>query len=176
MRSSIRIIATSSVDLEKEVQINGFNKQLFDLLGGGKPLIVPPLRKRKKDLRQLVEYLLELYSSQAGKSITGIDVDVYKSIMAYDWPGNTDELRAVIRRAVNLTQSSRLSPEDILIGMAPQFAGRPGFNLLRLDRIRQLFLSGAFPNVAQLITGSHFFVDYLSGFLGQSKAWLKHIS
>ena len=169
MRSSIRIVATSSVDLEKEVEINGFNKQLLDLLGGGKPLIVPPLRKRKKDLRQLTEYLLELYSGQVGKSISGIDVDVYKSIMAYDWPGNTDELRAVIRRAVNLTQSNRLSPEDILIGMAPQFSGKPGFNLLRLDRIRQLFLSNAFPNAAQLIAGFFFVLIICLGFLGSQK-------
>ncbi len=167
--SSIRIIATSSVDLEKEVQINGFNKQLFDLLGGGNPLMVPPLRKRKKDLRQLTEYLLELYSEQVGKSITGIDVDVYKSIMAYDWPGNTDELKAVIRRAVNLTQSSRLTPEDILIGMAPQVAGGLSFNLLKLDRIRQLFLSSAFPNVAQLIAGLFFVLIICLGFWGSQK-------
>jgi len=166
MRTSIRIIATSSVDLEKQVQINGFNKQLLDLLRGGKPLIVPPLRKRKKDLRQLTEYLLELYSGQVGKSIAGIHVDVYKSIMAYDWPGNTDELRAVIRRAVNLTRSSRLTPEDILIGTAPQVTGRLSFNLLKLDRIRQLFLSSAFPNAAQLITAFFFMLIIYLGFLG----------
>jgi DNA-binding NtrC family response regulator/ferredoxin len=167
--SSIRIIATSSVDLEKEVQINGFNKQLFDLLGGGKPLIVPPLSKRKKDLRQITEYLLKLYSSQTGKSITGIDLDVYKSIMTYDWPGNTDELRAVIRRAVNLTQNSRLTSEDILIGMVPQLTGGLRFNLLRLDRIRQLFLSNAFPNIAQLIAGFFFVFIICLGFWGSQK-------
>ncbi len=32
--------------------------------------------------------------------------DVYKNIMSYDWPGNTDELKVVIRRAVNLAQGS----------------------------------------------------------------------
>ncbi|MGB2689325.1 MAG: sigma 54-interacting transcriptional regulator, partial [Desulfobacterales bacterium] len=169
MHSSVRVMATSSVDLSQRVQDGRFNEQLFDMLGESQILIVPSLRKRKKDLRQLTEHLIEHYSRQAGKSIAGIDLDAYKSIMAYDWPGNTDELGAVIRRAVNLTQSSRLTPEDILIGMAPQLAGRLRFNLLRLDRVRQLFLSSAFPNAAQLITAFFFVLIIYLGFFGSQK-------
>ena len=61
-----------------------------------------PLETEKKDLRQLTEHLLEHYSRQAGKSVKGIDLDVYKSIMAYDWPGNVRELQNVLRRYVTL--------------------------------------------------------------------------
>ena len=166
MHSSVRVMATSSLDLGQRVQDGRFNQQLFDMLGESQTLIVPPLRKRKKDLRQLAEYLLKHYSRQAGKSVVGIDLDVYKSIIAYDWPGNTDELRAVIRRAVNLAQNSRLTPEDILIGTATQVTDRLSFNLLKVDRIRRLFLSRAFPSSAQLVTGFFFVLIVSLGFFG----------
>jgi polyferredoxin len=127
---------------------------------------VPPLRKRKKDLRQLSEHLIEHYSRQAGKSIDGIDLEAYKSIMAYDWPGNTDELGAVIRRAVNLAQNSQLIPEDILIGTAPRITERLSFNLLNVKRIRRLFQSSAFPGSAQLVAAIFFIMIIYLGFFG----------
>jgi len=166
LNSSVRVLATSSVDLEQLVHEGRFNEELLNLLSEIQPLIVPPLRKRKKDLRQLVEYLIEHYSAHAGKSVAGIDIDVYKSIMAYDWPGNTDELKVVIRRAVNLVQTNQLTPEDILIGMAPQADGKLSFNILTLDPIRQLFQSKAFPHTAQLILAFSFILIIFLGFLG----------
>ena len=164
--SSIRVMATSSADLNRLVQEGRFNKQLFDILKESQTLTIAPLRKRKKDLRQLAEHLIDHYSRQAGKSIDGIDLDAYKSIMAYDWPGNTDELGAVIRRAVNLAQNSRLIPEDILIGKAPQVTERLGFNLLNVDRFRRLFQSRAFPGSAQLVAGIFFVLIICLGFFG----------
>ena len=166
IHSSVRVMATSSIDINQRVQDGRFNKQLFDILGKNQILTVPPLRKRKKDLRQLAEYLIEYYSRKAGKSIDGIDLDAYKSIMAYDWPGNTDELGTVIRRAVNLAQSNRLIPEDILIGTTPLAAERLSFNLLNVDRIRRLFQSSAFPGSAQLVAALFFLLIIYLGFFG----------
>ena len=166
VHSSIRVMATSSVDLNQRVQDGRFNKQLFDMLGGSQTLIVPPLRQRKRDLRQLTEYLIEHYSRKAGKSIAGTDLDVYKSIIAYDWPGNTDELGSVIRRAVNLAQNSRLTPEDILIGTSPKITERLSVNLFKVDRIRRLFQSSAFPNSLQLVTAFFLVLIVYLGFFG----------
>jgi len=166
LHSSVRVVATSSVDLEQLVQDGKFSRNLFELLGSSQIVTVPPLRKRKKDLRQLVEHLLEQYSEQAGKTVTGVELDVYKSIMSYDWPGNTDELKVVIRRAVSLVQGSRLTPEDILIGMAPQVSGRLSFNILKLDRVRQLFQSSAFPGSAQLVAAFFIMLIIFLGFFG----------
>ncbi len=167
LHSLVRVVATSAVDLSQLVQDGKFNRQLFNLLGGSQVLSVPPLRKRKKDLRQLVEHLVEQYGEQAGKSVTGIELDAYKSIMSYDWPGNTDELKVVIRRAVNLVQGRWLTPEDILIGTAPQITGKLSFNLLKLDRVRQLFQNKAFPNSAQLATACIFMLIIFLGFFGR---------
>jgi DNA-binding NtrC family response regulator/ferredoxin len=168
LHASIRVLATSVVDLNQRVQEGKFNDELLGLLGS-QNLVVPPLRKRKKDLRQIVESLIEYYSEQAEKSVVGFDLDVYKSIMAYDWPGNTDELRVVIRRAVNLAESKQLTPENILIGMAPQVAGKLSFNILKLDPVRQLFQSDTFPNSAQLIFAFFFILIMIIGFFGNQE-------
>lgn len=165
-RSSIRVLATSSADLGQRAKEGKFSDELLDLLGKDQTLDVPPLRKRKKDLRQLVEKLIEHYSDEVGKSITGIDHDVYNSIMAYDWPGNNDELRVVIRRAVILTQGTRLAPEDIFIDTAPQIAGKFSFNFLQLDWVRQLFQSRAFPGSAQIITAFFWILIITLGLFG----------
>lgn len=164
--SSVRVVATTSADLGQRVQDGKFNGQLFDLLGSTQTLEVPPLRKRKKDLRQLVDYLLENYSEQAGKSVGGIEDDVYKSIMAYDWPGNTDELRVVIRRAVNLAQDNRLTPEDILIGTSPLVTGKLSFNILKLDKVLQFFQNNSFPGSVQLTAAFFFMAILFFGFFG----------
>lgn len=166
LNTSVRVVATTSVDLGRRVQDGKFNAQLFDFLGGTQALEVPPLRKRKKDLRQLVDHMLEYYSEQAGKSVGGIEDDVYKSIMAYDWPGNTDELRIVIRRAVNLAQDNRLTPEDILIGTSPLVTGKLSFNVLKLDRVQQFFQSSSFPGWAQLTAAFFFTAILFFGFFG----------
>ncbi len=170
IRSSIRVMATTSVDLEEQVKVNGFNKQLFDFFKNYQTLIVPPLRKRKRDLRLLIKHLLKVYSERSGKSVNNIEDDVYKNIMAYDWPGNTDELKAVIRRAVNLTAKTRLSSEDILIGMVPQLTQGFKFNLLKVDQIGKLFSSSAFPKVFQVITACFFALILYLGFFGSQKS------
>ena len=168
--SSIRLMATTCVDLEEQVKINGFNKQLFDFLKNSQTLIVPPLRKRRRDLRLLIKHLLKVYSERSGKPVDDMEDDVYKNIMAYDWPGNTDELKEVIRRAVNLTSKTRLSPEDILIGMAPQLTQGFKFNLLKVDLIGRLFSSSSFPKVFQFIAACFFALILYLGFFGSQKS------
>lgn len=166
LHTSVRVVATSSVDLDQRVRDGQFNATLFDLFRNGQTLIVPPLRKRKKDLRQLVDQMLTNFGEQLGKPVPEIDQDVYKSIMAYDWPGNTDELRIVVRRAVSLARGNRITPEDILIGTPSQITGKLGFNILKLDGVQQLFQSNRFPVLAQLVTAFFFILIILLGFFG----------
>ncbi|UCD90085.1 MAG: sigma 54-interacting transcriptional regulator [Desulfobacterales bacterium] len=169
LHSSVRILATSAVDLDQLVQEDKFSEELRNTLRN-QILVVPPLRERKKDLRQLIGNLIEHYSEQVGKSVVGINNDVYKSIMDYDWPGNTDELDVVIRRAVNLVQGNRLTLDDIFIGTAPQVAGKLSFNILKLDRVQQLFQSRAFPGSIQLITAFFCILIIAYGFFGKQKS------
>ena len=59
---------------------------------------MPPLRERKEDIRLLVEYFIDRYSSKSGKKIRRIDKKSLDLLQSYPWPGNIRELQNVIER------------------------------------------------------------------------------
>jgi len=163
-----RIIGTSSADLRKLTDSGEFSSRLFDLFSR-KVLTVPPLRSRKKDMRQIVATLIEKNSGLSGKQIDGMDEEAYQAIMAYDWPGNILELDAVIRRAVHITRGDTLCKEDLFIG-PPAATGKATFNLLKLEQIRKLFISHYYPVAAQLTIAPFILLILGLGFFGNPAA------
>ena len=130
-------------------------------------MTVPPIKKRKSDLRLLVDFIIimEFFKTPDRKLIKGISTEAYQRIMEYDWPGNMDELQIVIRRAINLAHSDHLMPEDIFIGMAPP-EGKYTFNLLQLEQVRYFFTHRFYPVGIQVMTGAFFSVIFLLAFKG----------
>jgi DNA-binding NtrC family response regulator/polyferredoxin len=162
--SSVRILCCTSVDLKIMADNGNFSNDLYDLLAE-QTLTVPTLRRRKKDLRLLVDYLVDYYSHQLGKSVTGVDQKAYSEIMAYDWPGNMDELEVVVRRAVTLASYDKLTPEDLFIGLTPTI-DKFTFNLLQLDKVKKLFQNAWYPASVQLVSGAFFLYIFYLGFWG----------
>ena len=162
--ASLRIICGTATDLEAMVKKKLFKKELSDRLAA-QTVAVVPLRRRKKDLGMLVEYLVGHYSRLLGKSVTGIGRKAYSEIMAYDWPGNMDELEVVIRRAVNLASGDKLAPEDLFIGLTPAVGGL-SFNLLQFPKVKKMFMSSWFPAALQYISGIFFLGIFFLGFWG----------
>jgi transcriptional regulator with AAA-type ATPase domain/polyferredoxin len=164
--SKARIIATTSEDIERFVSEGRFNNKLFELLLSNS-LTVPPIKKRKSDLRLLVDFIIimECFKTPDRKLIKGISPEAYQRIMEYDWPGNMDELQIVIRRAINLAQGEYLIPEDIFIGIAPP-KGKYTINLLKFEQVRSFFKSRFYPLGLQIVTASVFSLIFILAFLG----------
>jgi transcriptional regulator with AAA-type ATPase domain len=162
--SSARILATTAVDLDELVKKNRFSQPLYEMLDQ-QSLTLRPLRRRKSDLRLIIDDMIERYNETGTKTVAGIAPDAYQRIMLYDWPGNMEELEVVLRRALNLTKSDYLQPEGIFIGMAPA-QGKHTFNLFKLDKVRQLFTSRAFPGIPQAIIALFFSMLFLFAFFG----------
>jgi len=164
--SEARIIATTSVDLESLADNEKFDPQLLELLNSNS-MTVPPIKKRKSDLRLLVDFIIimECFKTPDRKIINGMSPEAYQRIMEYDWPGNMDELQIVIRRAINLAHTDYLLPEDIFIGMAPP-EGKYTINLLQFDNIKKIFSSKFYPVGLQIITASVFSLIFILAFLG----------
>jgi DNA-binding NtrC family response regulator/ferredoxin len=146
--SSVRLIVTTTGNLTRQVESGRFNRELYQLFTP-QIIMLPPLRSHKKDLNLIVDSLVQRYSEQTGKSITGINPSAYQQIMTYDWPGNLDELKVVIRRAVNVTQSDMLGAEHLFIGLTP-VEGKITFNLLKLEKVQRLFKNRLFPLLPQV--------------------------
>ncbi|HEX6626535.1 MAG TPA: sigma 54-interacting transcriptional regulator [Gemmatimonadaceae bacterium] len=97
----VRVLAATNRDLEAAVERGTFREDLYYRLNVF-PIRMPPLRERVEDIPILVEYLVDRYAKQLGKSIRNIEKHTLQLLQNYDWPGNVRELQNVIERAVVL--------------------------------------------------------------------------
>jgi polyferredoxin len=92
-------------------------------LARGSILVLPPLKQRKQDLLPMIEHLAREHGRLQGKNLRGIEPEAHARLMAYDWPGQTDELEVVIRRAASLAQGELLSADDVFLTASPSSSG-----------------------------------------------------
>src|SRR5579871_2642031 len=104
----VRVIAATNQDLWRMVQEKKFRADLYYRLNVF-PMLLPPLRERREDIRPLADYFVAKFSAQQGKAIDTIPDDVITELEAHDWPGNIRELQNVIERGVIMTSGSTLS-------------------------------------------------------------------
>jgi Nif-specific regulatory protein len=108
----VRVIAATNKNLKEEASKGTFRQDLFYRLNVLN-IQAPPLRKRKEDIPLLANYFLSRYSSRFKKKIEGFSPEAKAYLQSYDWPGNVRELQNAIERAVVMTESSIISPEDL---------------------------------------------------------------
>lgn len=150
LSSDARIITTTCAELSVMAEEGSFSKRLYGLISV-LSLSAPPLRKRKRDIRLIVEELIRRFNRELDKNIQGVDGEAYKALMDYDWPGNTEELRVVIRRAVSISSGERLLLDDLFIG-PPPVTGKYTFNLLKVPAVLRVLRSRYYPRAAHLLT------------------------
>lgn len=105
-----RIIAATNEDLADKVAQGGFREDLFYRLRVVN-IHLPPLRERRDDLRDLVEFLLGRINRDLRRNIQHIRGNVLAAFEAYDWPGNVRELENALMKAVALSPGDTLSLE-----------------------------------------------------------------
>ena len=96
----VRIMAATNKDLKHEIEKGNFRKDLYYRLNV-MPLYLPPIRERRDDILQLVNYYMKKTSKRLNKRIVDIPEAYMKYLMEYDWPGNVRELENVIELIVN---------------------------------------------------------------------------
>ena len=107
-----RVIAATNRDLAKAIQDGGFREDLFYRLQVI-TICVPPLRDRREDIRALAHAMLQEFSRQFKKHVTGFNRQALKALEEYEWPGNVRELENRIKRAVVMAEGPRVTPEDL---------------------------------------------------------------
>jgi DNA-binding NtrC family response regulator len=112
IKTDVRVIAASNVDLEQAVQDGRFRRDLFYRLNVY-PIKLPPLRERREDIPLLATHFLEIYKKRSNKSITGITKKALAWLRRYDWPGNVRELENAIERAVIVAQGRMIGIDDL---------------------------------------------------------------
>lgn len=105
---NVRIIAATNRDLKKESEQEHFRSDLYYRLSTFK-ITVPSLRERKKDIEELANYFLTVYSAKIKKRITSMDKAFIQQLKNYEWRGNIRELKNIIERAVILCDTETLT-------------------------------------------------------------------
>lgn len=112
IKTDVRVLAASNVDLKRAVELGTFRQDLFYRLSVF-PIKLPPLRDRPEDTHPLVIHFIEHYKQKTGRFITGISKDALQALITYDWPGNVRELENAIERAVIIASGRQIELEDL---------------------------------------------------------------
>jgi DNA-binding NtrC family response regulator len=97
----VRIIAATNRDLEAMMRSGTFREDLYYRLQVIE-LHVPPLRERREEIPQLIEFFLVKYSERYGRPLKRPSEPLRETLLNYQWPGNVRELENVIKRFVIL--------------------------------------------------------------------------
>lgn len=100
----IRLLSTSSRNLDKEIEAGRFRRELYFRINGV-CLRLPPLRERKEDIPGFVEFFLAKHALELNRKAPKLDVSDLELLQAYDWPGNIRELANLTRKIVALGES-----------------------------------------------------------------------
>jgi transcriptional regulator with GAF, ATPase, and Fis domain len=96
---NVRVIGATNRDLRKLIAEGTFREDLYYRLNVI-TLRVPPLRERKEDVPQLIEYFFKRFSANRGYRARQISPDAMRMMCEYAWPGNVRELENAIERLV----------------------------------------------------------------------------
>jgi transcriptional regulator with GAF, ATPase, and Fis domain len=111
----VRVIAASNRNLEDGVEDGRFRADLYYRLCVF-PVHLPPLRDRREDIPQLVDFFLKRLTTRLGRRFVGIDPDAIDRLQAFSWPGNIRQLQNVVEHSAILCDDAILTiPPELII-------------------------------------------------------------
>ncbi len=140
LKVDCRIVAATNQELERAISQSRFREDLFFRLNVV-PIRVPPLRERREDIPELIQYFLEKVNRDMGTEITGLSPAAQQLLLKYGWPGNVRELENTLVRAAVLAPGRTLLPSDFSLSSE---APAPGYDGLSLEDIVRLKLAEYF--------------------------------
>src|SRR6266478_428647 len=111
-RVDVRVVAATNQDLKQMVRDREFREDLYYRLNAF-PIYLPPLRERKADIPELVEYFVQQFAASMDKTIETISEETMRSLVRHCWPGNIRELQNYIARGVILSNDGVFEPAPL---------------------------------------------------------------
>ncbi|HEY0923219.1 sigma-54 dependent transcriptional regulator [Rheinheimera pacifica] len=103
----IRLVCATNEDLYQAVAEGAFRQDLLYRINTVE-IVLPPLRARKSDIAQLLDWYLKHYSQKYQRDALQISSSDKHNLQQYDWPGNVRQLAHAVERAVVLAEGSTL--------------------------------------------------------------------
>jgi len=105
----VRVLAATNRDLREMVRDREFREDLYYRLNAF-PIVLPPLRERKADIPEFVQYFVQEFASSMDKTIEIIPEETMRMLVEHAWPGNIRELQNYVERGVILSNNGVFDP------------------------------------------------------------------
>ncbi len=137
----IRLICATNLPLYDMVKENRFRQDLLYRINTIE-IELPSLHDRLEDIPLLANHFLKHYSAKYGKTVTKISEAAMSRMNKHSWPGNIRELQHSLERAIILSNSSVLQPEDFNFSTAAPKETDQQLNLdqYNLDEVEKLLI------------------------------------
>lgn len=138
VRVDLRVISSSTRDLDVEVENGTFRQELFHRLNVV-PIDVPALAERREDIPELASHFIEAFNKSQGLPLRELSDEAVAMLQTMSWPGNVRQLKNVIERVLILgdgkgdisaseipgSQSEGEEPEDGRVVLSGSLATLP---------------------------------------------------
>ncbi len=106
LKTNVRIVAASHVNLFQAIQDGKFREDLFYRLNTMR-IELPPLRERGQDIHLLFRKFASDFAGKYNIPAIRLSQDAIDLIMRYNWPGNIRQLRNVVEQ-LSVLQEERM--------------------------------------------------------------------
>jgi two-component system nitrogen regulation response regulator GlnG len=110
VKTNVRLIAATNMDLEKLVAAGRFRGDLFFRLNVF-TIKLPPLRDRGDDLHLLIDYYVKRFGRELDRPVQVVPEETLEMLRRYPWPGNIRELQSVLKTALLQMSGAVLLPQ-----------------------------------------------------------------
>jgi DNA-binding NtrC family response regulator len=117
----VRLICATNMPLYQMVNESKFRQDLLYRINTVE-INVPPLRERIEDIPLLVEHFLQLYCDKYKMQLKRVNTPTLKRLEKHTWPGNIRELQHAVERAVIMSESVYLEPDDFFLSKTEEEA------------------------------------------------------
>lgn len=115
----VRLICATNANINQMTTEGQFRQDLLYRINTVE-IHLPPLRDRQGDIAVLAKHFIHIYSKKYKKDINNLSADALKKLNGYHWPGNVRELQHAVERAIIMSDSNILQPDDFFFSTTKQ--------------------------------------------------------
>lgn len=114
IKVNVRVITASNLDLQQQVNIGKFRKDLYYRLNVIR-IVTPSLRQRRLDIIPLAQFFIQQHASEFNAVDAELSDSAKEKLLSYNWPGNIRELDNVIQRSLIVANDKLITASDIIL-------------------------------------------------------------
>lgn len=120
IKSNVRVIAATNVDVTHAIQHGKFREDLFYRLSSV-PVEIPPLRQRKEDIPLLFRKFAVDFADRNRMPAISLTEDALEMLVNYRWPGNIRQLKNIAEQ-ISIIEEKRLITADVMRNYLPDYS------------------------------------------------------